>query len=99
MLKYTGGGGESCFFLLKWECRLNICATLVRFAIQLHLVGLHHFLNGFPDITQTHINSGVLGEDKKKKSNVDFVSSKDPKHSLRVAYFDASVGGVSDGFQ
>lgn len=34
--------------------------TLVRFAIKLDLVGLHHFLNRLPDVAQAHVDAGVL---------------------------------------
>lgn len=34
--------------------------TLVCFAIKLDLIGLHHFLNRLSNITQTHINAGIL---------------------------------------
>lgn len=42
---------------------LNVTArelTLVCFSIELDLVGLHHFLNRFSNVTQTHINASIL---------------------------------------
>lgn len=36
--------------------------TLVGFAVQLHLVGLHHLLDGLSDVAQAHVDAGVLRE-------------------------------------
>lgn len=36
--------------------------TLVGFAVELHLVGLHHFLDGLSDVAQAHVDTGVLRE-------------------------------------
>jgi hypothetical protein len=35
-------------------------AHLVHFAVKFHFVGLHHFLDGLPNITQPHINACCL---------------------------------------
>lgn len=45
--------------VIKAEC------TLICFAVELDLVGLHHLLNRLSNITQTHINAGVLLTNKK----------------------------------
>lgn len=38
----------------------NTEQTLVCFAVELHLIGLHYFLDGFSNVTQTHINASIL---------------------------------------
>lgn len=57
--------------------------TLVCFAIKLHLIRLHHFLNRLSDVTQTHINTGVL-QHTQKIMNCRHVTMKQFQPEARV---------------
>lgn len=51
------GGSSAARFGVDTQRR---CVTLICFPVDLHLVGLHHLLNGLANVAQTHINTCKL---------------------------------------
>lgn len=75
--------------------------TLVCFSVQLHLVGLHHLLNSFSDVTQAHVDAGVLQQSSGNASAPDRQDKREVRWFVRVfePYFDSSIGGVPHSLQ
>lgn len=69
---------------------------MVGFPVQLHLVRLHHLLDGLAHVTETHVDAGVLQHSKRSASSR---TGRSERRSSPPPHLDSSICGVPHSLQ